>query len=211
MFGGLFGKVKDAQARVELCAAFEGMGAAFPAIRDFAASCAALNALQTGELDAVDYDARLRAYRGFGPGWWVGQPAEVVQIFLAQCFHDMLNAGDLALRQTAGQGVMKFLQGLTDGSPATRAVLGTNLLRKFVFSKIKSALSNDSVAVRQEHVAALQTLAQRFPQFEDLRPLSHADPEQDFFHNVLHLQVHRRARAVHRLRRRVHGTRQARA
>ena len=30
VFGGLFGKVKDAQARVELCAAFEGMGAAFP-------------------------------------------------------------------------------------------------------------------------------------------------------------------------------------
>lgn len=49
----------------------------------------------------------------------------------------------------------------------------------------------------QEHLALLRALALAFPaHYADLAALADADPEVDFFLNVAHLQLHRRARCV---------------
>ena len=54
--------------------------------------------------------------------------------------------------------------------------------------------------VLQEHVLLLRSLVQAVPgSFIQLQGLTDSDPEADFFHNVAHLQLHRRSRALARL------------
>ena len=56
------------------------------------------------------------------------------------------------------------------------------------------------LVVRQEALSLLRRCAEMLPgTFPDLVALSHADPEADFFFNVAHIQLHRRARAFYRL------------
>lgn len=51
----------------------------------------------------------------------------------------------------------------------------------------------------QEHLSLLRALALAFPgRYPDLAALADPDPEVDFFLNVAHLQLHRRARWVGR-------------
>lgn len=61
---------------------------------------------------------------------------------------------------------------------------------------------NRSVWHPQEHVLLLRALIQAVPgSFKQLQGLTDPDPEADFFHNVAHLQLHRRSRALARLSR----------
>lgn len=54
--------------------------------------------------------------------------------------------------------------------------------------------------VAQEHLTLLRNLAVQFPNmFRELRVLADSDVEVDFFANIAHLQMHRRARALNRL------------
>ena len=46
----------------------------------------------------------------------------------------------------------------------------------------------------------MKLLADQLPgSFPELQALSDPNPDQDFFLNVAHLQMHRRARSLHRL------------
>ena len=57
-----------------------------------------------------------------------------------------------------------------------------------------------SLPVSQEHVLLLRALIEAAPgSFSQLHSLMDSDPEADFFHNVAHLQLHRRSRALARL------------
>ncbi|MEW5318207.1 MAG: hypothetical protein WDW38_009447 [Sanguina aurantia] len=62
---------------------------------------------------------------------------------------------------------------------------------------MKSQLSVVSLAVRQEHMALMRQLALELPsRFGDLTALLCEEQEVDVFVNVAHLQLHRRARAL---------------
>ena len=54
----------------------------------------------------------------------------------------------------------------------------------------------------QEHLAVLRTMVLAFPdRFAELAALADADEEIDFFRNIAHIQLHRRSRALSRLKR----------
>lgn len=74
-------------------------------------------------------------------------------------------------------------------SPQLQPPLPYSLIRK-----------TSAVAPLQEHLLLLRSLAQALPaRFPDLQLLLDSDPEVDFFHNIAHLQLHRRTRALQRL------------
>lgn len=66
-------------------------------------------------------------------------------------------------------------------------------------------LGAENLAVRQEHLTLLQAAVVALPDVApDLAALATpGDPEADFFFNVAHLQLHRRARALNKLARRL--------
>ena len=63
-----------------------------------------------------------------------------------------------------------------------------------------SGRTNADVQVAQEHLQLLRQLAEQLPgAFPQLGALTDANPAQDFFSNMAHLQMHRRTRALQRL------------
>lgn len=69
-----------------------------------------------------------------------------------------------------------------------------------LYRQLLALVVSEVLVVRQEALALLRRCAEMLPEtFPDLVALSHADPEADFFLNVAHIQMHRRARAFYRL------------
>lgn len=69
-----------------------------------------------------------------------------------------------------------------------------------LYRQLLSLSLSEVLVVRQEALTLLRRCATVLPAaFPDLVALSHADPEADFFLNVAHIQLHRRARAFYRL------------
>lgn len=67
---------------------------------------------------------------------------------------------------------------------------------------IKQGLRSKQDFAHRECVSVLGALVRtypRHPRFSDMVPLTHEDPEADFFFNVHHIQLHRRTRAFRKL------------
>lgn len=67
---------------------------------------------------------------------------------------------------------------------------------------VKQGLRSKQDFARHESISVLSSLVKTFghhSRFNDLLPLSHQDPEVDFFLNVDHIQLHRRTRAFRKL------------
>lgn len=67
---------------------------------------------------------------------------------------------------------------------------------------VKKGLRSRLEFARVEFIAVLSQLVKAYPthpKFSSMAPLSHHEPEADFFENVKHIQLHRRTRAFRKL------------
>jgi U3 small nucleolar RNA-associated protein 20 len=191
-----------------------------------AAALRALCSWSAASLDEPDYEARLAAYAKLKPDVWAAWGRAAALPVVLSCFHDLRNGDDLALRQAAAQALTRLVSSLAAREPAAGAAgaagaLGSRsqiaisdlheddalrLLPRVVYPQCKAALKSASLAVRQEHLVLLRAVVVQFPgRFSDLTGLTSADPERDFFLNIAHLQIHRRARALTQLTRLLEG------
>ena len=102
------------------------------------------------QVDEVDYEARLAAYRQLQPAAWrsivAGGGAAVL---LQRCFLDLRHGDDLTLRHAAAQALARFLEAaaadgeLQEGSAEERLVLTV------VFASVKRSIAAQNLAVRQ--------------------------------------------------------------
>ena len=108
------------------------------------------------QIEGLDYDARLAAYRKLDPATW----EEIIQkggaqLILQRCFLDLRNAEDLALRHAAAQALDRFIQAALNKQTAdgvsTRG--DDDLMLKVVFPAAKKAINASNLAVRQVHFA----------------------------------------------------------
>ncbi|KAJ8506605.1 hypothetical protein OPV22_007491 [Ensete ventricosum] len=76
------------------------------------------------------------------------------------------------------------------------------IVNKTFLKNIGDAMTKD-ISVQKEWIAVLRDMVYHFqglPSLNSYRPLCSEDPEVDFFNNILHLQIHRRRRALSRFR-----------
>ena len=108
--------------------------------------------LLIAQVDEVDYEARLAAYRQLQPATWrsiVAAAAGGAAVLLQRCFLDLRNGDDLTLRHAAAQALARFLEAaaadgeLQEGSAEERLVL------KVVFASVKRSIAAQNLAVRQ--------------------------------------------------------------
>ena len=67
---------------------------------------------------------------------------------------------------------------------------------------VKKGLRSSLEFARLEFISVLSQLVKAYPshpRFSSMAPLSHHEPEADFFENVKHIQLHRRTRAFRKL------------
>ena len=180
-----------------------------------------LNSWNPKRIDQIDYDRRLKACHDFENSFKVMEcfPQRKVQLVLYQLIHT-LNEDDYALRKSALDTVSSIVKFVSENVEVvekssikkTNSVYGGNvgMLATVLMPAIKSGMKSQNSAIRKTFVLLLTELSSAFEnQPIDKFPLLHldirylinkTDVEADILQGLIHLQMHRRAKALRRFR-----------
>ncbi|RXW23686.1 hypothetical protein EST38_g2153 [Candolleomyces aberdarensis] len=223
----LFSTLRTRAPRQKLVEAFtqlEGVveGEAKEWLHFVSSHLALLNAYSAKRIDEPDFDRRLAAYSTFNDDTYTSPlllPIAWIPI-LNQAFHDIQDVDEFALRSAAGYTLRRLVEVVADpsGRPAPSSeyagtyeavFLATFLpaLRTSISTPLQAQGPNatSSFAVKADLLSLLSFTISHSPStlsptIATLKPLlEDGDEEANFFNNVLHIQIHRRTRAIRRL------------
>ncbi|RMZ90396.1 hypothetical protein DV736_g2370, partial [Chaetothyriales sp. CBS 134916] len=169
-----------------------------PVTASVADLCDSLNALSTERLDELDYDRRVEGYEevkslavdAVPPVLW--RPVVFNLVFFAK-------DEDFTIRSNA-LSVLKDFIGRASASGSDGLV---DVVKQAILPVVQTGMTDDSETIRADMVSVFGLLVQKFGQqlgMDDLEPLLvGSDEEASFFNNIMHIQLHRRTRAIRRL------------
>ncbi|XP_022722560.1 small subunit processome component 20 homolog isoform X3 [Durio zibethinus] len=204
--------------RVFICDLLDALARTDSSVLVVARHVRQLNATSAFELDELDYDTIGKAYEEIGIGFFHAMPVEHALLILSQCVYDM-SSEELILRHHAYRLLLTFLdftakilaQEVTDHHETaeemmkddegcwTRACV-QHIINKFLLKHLGVAISR-RISVRKEWIDLLREMVIKLPQLANLnlfKALCSEDADQDFFNNIIHLQKHKRAKALSR-------------
>ncbi|XVF29034.1 hypothetical protein REPUB_Repub15cG0084600 [Reevesia pubescens] len=204
--------------RVFLCDLLEALAGSDSSVLVVARHVRQLNATSAFELDELDYDTIGKAYEEIGIGFFHAMPVEHALLILSQSVHDM-SSDELILRHHAYRLLLTFLdfstkilgqedtdhhetaeEMMTDDECCWTRACVQRIINKFLLKHMGDAISK-GISVRKEWIDLLREMVIKLPQLANLnlfRALCSEDADQDFFNNIIHLQKHKRAKALSR-------------
>ncbi|KAF7849855.1 hypothetical protein BT93_L0220 [Corymbia citriodora subsp. variegata] len=179
-----------------------------------------LNATSSMEIEGLDYDRITNAYENISFDLFYSVEVDHALIVLSQFVYDM-SSEELILRHSAyrslhafvefstkiidrdTKGVEKMPEGMLvpDSSCWTKSSV-EHIVDKFLLKHLGEAMRKKT-SIRKEWMDLLREMVLKLPELANLnsfKPLCSEDAEVDFFFNIVHLQKHRRARALSRFR-----------
>ncbi|KAG5588462.1 hypothetical protein H5410_048896 [Solanum commersonii] len=167
-----------------------------------------LNATSTVELGDLDYDTVIAAYEKISADFFHTVPEEHALIILSHAIHDM-SSGDLILRQSAYRLLLSFVEFSSQildrelkSDQESSGAWVRHILSNFFLKHMGTAMNKEDT-IQKVWIDLLRDMVLKLPTVEDFKSfavLYSEDPEQDFFNNIVHLQRHRRARALLRFK-----------
>ncbi|KAH7080773.1 armadillo-type protein [Paraphoma chrysanthemicola] len=191
----MFAFIQDKTARSLLCDILHDLSESRDDLVATAALCQDLNSFATSRLDEPDFERRSRAFnkindtafRSYTLVQW--KPLIYNMLFLVK------DQDELSIRTNASLSLRRFIE-----------VSQSDDLKGFILAAVLPGIHNgmreSSELVRAEFLAVLEQLVRtqrEWAPVADLYVLLSEDEEASFFSNVLHIQGHRRLRALRRL------------
>ncbi|KAF2796579.1 U3 snoRNP protein Utp20 [Melanomma pulvis-pyrius CBS 109.77] len=192
----LFSSFQDRTTRTVLCDIIQGLSDHHQDLQLIAGLCYDLNAFSASRLDEPDFDRRSKAFSAINENQ--GTPFTITQWrpLVYNMLYYIKDDDELSIRVNASMSLRRFIEAsLLDG--AFKSFLSTALL-----PGIQRGMRETSELVRVEFLAVLAHLVKLYSDWTpiaDLHVLLLGDDEASFFGNVLHIQGHRRLRALRRL------------
>ncbi|KAF8641440.1 hypothetical protein AX16_009953 [Volvariella volvacea WC 439] len=199
ILSSLFQSIRFRSARLGLVAAFHQFATIDTGKADLAVLLDDLNAYSKTRVDEPDFDRRLRAfvnlnetlYQTLAPSDWLPILYNMLQF--------IQDPEELAIRNNASLCLKHFVDFVSAGtSPEYEAIFLRVLLpglKNGLHSKIELARS-EILSVIAHGVAKCSNINT----LQEMHPLLGAgDEEVNFFNNIIHIQLHRRSRALKRL------------
>lgn len=166
-------------------------------IRDAADICEDLNACSTLSLDEVNYDRQSAAFSRIHTMLDVHISGRAFLPILHNLIFLTRSTDDTAIRGNA-LGCIKHLIKATADSPQD-----TESLAAVLTQAIGKHIKDDSETVRADFTELLGAVVQHWKSLDRLQDMEALlvgnDEEASFFNNILHIQQHRRNRAIRRL------------
>lgn len=199
LVSSLFNYFKDLPNRQLLCQVLDILSHSNQLAGKAAQLCTDLNAVSTQRLDEIDYDTRLRAFQTIQSleaertGRILWEPIVYNLLFFVRT-HD-----DFSIRSNAMGCLRHFVPKACQADQPDLIELITTA----ILPVVKKSVRDESELVRADFVSLLGLLVQNVSGNEGLsnmKPLLVGnDEEASFFSNILHIQQHRRVRAIGRL------------
>ncbi|KAL7419756.1 U3 snoRNP protein [Cryptotrichosporon argae] len=150
-----------------------------------------LNAFSARRIDEPDFDRRLTAFAQINDGAIVPASAREWLPIVRSAFFFLQEPEELSIRTSASATLQRYITATAADGPADFLLPS---LRKVLRSRLE-LVRNECLLVLSHAVRTLDTEV-----FREMRPLLAEDDEANVFVNIGHIQVHRRARALRRLR-----------
>ncbi|KAJ1284067.1 hypothetical protein BS78_03G175200 [Paspalum vaginatum] len=207
------------ELRLCICDIYDGLSLHESSMSFLARLIRDLNAVSTSELGELDYDTRLNTYDKVKPQLFLGLTEEHVDAILSHCVYDM-SSEELILRQSASRALQSFLDfsasvmnngesiySIETADDKSAEINTRNICTMGCIQKIleKTYLHNMGIAmtkdvsIQKEWIILLREMVSNFNHLASLssfRPLCKEDMEEDFFHNITHLQAGKRSKAL---------------
>lgn len=194
------------EVRTAVCSVLTALSESDSSVLIVAKLLSELNATAAMETGGLDYDTVIGAYEKINKDLLHSLQKEHVLIFLSHAVHDM-SSEEMILRQS-GYGLLvcfvELAREVIDGKESNQGSWSEagikQIINNFILKHMGDAMSNET-SVQKVWIDLLRVMAIKLTSianFESYGTLYSQDPEQDFFSNIIHLQKHRRARALTR-------------
>uniref|UniRef100_A0A0D9YB09 Uncharacterized protein n=1 Tax=Oryza glumipatula TaxID=40148 RepID=A0A0D9YB09_9ORYZ len=210
------------ELRLCICDIYVGLSFHEPSVSTLAMLVRDLNAVSTSELGEVDYDTRIKAYDTIQPQSFLDMREEHVGAILSHCVYDM-SSEELIFRQSASRALQSFLDfsaSIMNNESKHCIEIENNsngiwtkgsihqILEKTYLHNMGVAMSKD-ISIQKEWIILLREMVYNFnhvPSLNSFIPLCKEDLEEDFFHNITHLQAGKRSKALSLFKQRIKDT-----
>ncbi|KAL2859053.1 armadillo-type protein [Aspergillus pseudodeflectus] len=196
----MFDYFRDNKNRAVLSRVFTAFANHQPELSRVASLCEDLNSISVKKL-GVDYERRLQAFRTLTEELWDSLNAKQWRPLLYNMLFHVKDEDELAIRSSASFGLKRFIERAASAGSLTESF--EPLVTEILIPAIQGGMRQKSDLVRSEFVQVLGHLVKLNPDREsvnDMRGLLVGDDEEaSFFNNILHIQQHRRLRALRRL------------
>ena len=196
----LFGYFKDRGNRLTLSRSFQALANVDSELERVAALCQSLNAYNARKVDEPDFDERLKAFNAVNGALSKSLSAKEWRPLLFNMLYYVKDEEELAIRSNASLALRLFVeQASTDAGKLELFALTQAVL----LPSLRKGAAEASELVRAEYLNVMAHVIRHNPEWlevKDMHPLLVvSDDEASFFANILHIQHHRRLRALRRL------------
>jgi len=195
----LFQTLRSRPARINLVSTFDRLAQTVTSLSDMADLLGSLNAYSVKRLDEPDFDRRLRAFASLNETFHQTMlPSDWLPV-LFNMLYFIQDSGELATRANASFAMKHFIDHFAAQSSSDYDQIFLTVL----YPGIKNGLRTKNESVRAELLSVLAYSVEKCTHVATIKEmevlLEGGDEEANFFNNVLHVQVHRRSRALRRL------------
>ncbi|KAI9847557.1 MAG: U3 snoRNP protein [Thelocarpon superellum] len=198
----LFNFFRDRASRVLLSNVLMVLAQEEQQLRAVAAWCLDLNAFSPERVDEPDFDRRLKAFSQIAESHYLTLTARQWRPVLHNMLYYIKDQEELAIRANASFALRRFVEGARGDRDGDREEM-QQLLSAVLLPALRHGMRDASELVRAEYLSVLAHAITHFPAHPELCDLHGllmgGDEEASFFGNVLHIQQHRRLRALRRL------------
>ncbi|KAJ3554433.1 hypothetical protein NM688_g3115 [Phlebia brevispora] len=196
--GFLFQNLRSRQARLALIATFHSLAELHEGLGRIADILDSLNAYSTKRLEEPDFDRRLTAFATLNEDLHSSLSAQEWLPILYNMLNFIQDPEEITIRNNASHAMKRFIDRTAGSGEEFESVF-----LKYLYPGIKNGLRSKNEPVRAEILGVLSyaiSHCEAIGALQEMRGLLAAgDEEANFFNNVLHIQVHRRTRALRRL------------
>uniref|UniRef100_A0A8C0GJE3 UTP20 small subunit processome component n=1 Tax=Chelonoidis abingdonii TaxID=106734 RepID=A0A8C0GJE3_CHEAB len=197
----LFSVIQNKLSRQTLCVVFQTLSDLEGELK-YIMEIVKLNAFDQRHLDDISFDVRLSAFQAI-----TSQIKEMQRVdinFLIPVMHNCfytIQLGDMSLSDSASLCLTSIIHRIAEIKHTEDEY--KEIIQHTLLLSLRKGLKSKTESIQQDYTSLLSCLIRTFPkhpEFQDLVQLTDChDPEMDFFENMKHIQIHRRARALKKL------------
>lgn len=198
----LFSFFQDRPSRTVLSNIVKNLSKSHANLREISDLCEELNSYSTSRLDEPDFERRSKAFSTINEEKYLVYSVEQWRPLVFNMLYYIKDTEELSIRVNASFSLRRFI----DAAKNSSSVVADNfkeLISLAVLPGLQNGVRESSELVRVEYLAVLAHLVRSFPSWPAVSDmhvlLSGDDEEASFFTNILHIQQHRRLRALRRL------------
>lgn len=194
----LFSRLRETESRILLSQVLKALVKVDESLVKVAEACEDMNAM-ANKLDEVDHERRERAFT------WIYDSAQSLALaqwhpLVHNCLFYIRDPEDRVNRTSASHALQLFVDA---AAAATDASSWLSVLDEAVITGVEHGMRETSELVRAEYLQVLGHVVEKLPTWPRVSGMQAlvvgGDDEASFFSNVLHIQQHRRLRALRRL------------